>query len=70
MKADSKLIGHLACIVAYAIYGINIIICKNLTSSLLISPLALFTLRIQWHREHQTHRFNRCAFTYFAVIEV
>ena len=45
MKADSKLIGHLACFVAYAIFGINIIVCKDLTSSHLISPLALFTLR-------------------------
>ncbi|MBQ2979913.1 MAG: DMT family transporter [Bacteroidaceae bacterium] len=41
----SKLIGHLACFVAYAIFGVNIIVCKDLTSSQLISPLALFTLR-------------------------
>ncbi len=39
------IIGHVACFVAYAIFGINIIVCKDLTSSRLISPLALFTLR-------------------------
>ena len=41
----SKAIGHLACFVAYAIFGVNIIVCKDLTSSQLISPIALFTLR-------------------------
>ncbi len=45
MIADNRLIGHLACFVAYAIFGINIIVCKDLTSSHLISPIALFTLR-------------------------
>ena len=40
-----KTIGHLACFVAYAIFGINIIVCKDLTSSRLISPIALFCLR-------------------------
>lgn len=41
----SKAIGHIACFVAYAIFGVNIIVCKDLTSSQLISPIALFTLR-------------------------
>ena len=40
-----KTLGHLACFIAYAIFGINIIVCKDLTSSRLISPLALFCLR-------------------------
>ena len=40
-----KTLGHLACFIAYAIFGINIIVCKDLTSSQLISPLALFCLR-------------------------
>ena len=44
MKA-SNAIGHVACLVAYAIFGVNIIVCKDLTSSQLISPIALFTLR-------------------------
>lgn len=42
---NSRLIGHLACFGAYAIFGVNIIVCKDLTSSHLISPIALFTLR-------------------------
>lgn len=40
-----RTIGHLACFIAYAIFGINIIVCKDLTSSHLISPIALFCLR-------------------------
>ncbi|MDO4756339.1 MAG: DMT family transporter [Parabacteroides sp.] len=40
-----KTLGHIACFVAYAIFGINIIVCKDLTSSQLISPIALFGLR-------------------------
>ena len=42
---NSKLLGHLACFIAYSIFGINIIVCKDLTSSHLISPMALFCLR-------------------------
>ena len=40
-----KTVGHLTCFIAYAIFGINIIVCKDLTSSKLISPVALFCLR-------------------------
>lgn len=40
-----KTIGHVACFIAYAIFGINIIVCKDLTSSRLVSPTALFCLR-------------------------
>lgn len=39
------LTGHLACFAAYAIFGVNIVACKDLTASHLISPIALFTLR-------------------------
>ena len=39
------IIGHLACLIAYAIFGFNIIVCKDLTSWQLISPLAIFSLR-------------------------
>ncbi len=42
---NMKLVGHLACFIAYSIFGINIIVCKDLTSSHLISPMALFCLR-------------------------
>ena len=40
-----SLLGHLACFLAYAIFGFNIIVCKDLTADRLISPLAIFTLR-------------------------
>ena len=39
------IIGHLACLIAYAIFGFNIIVCKDLTSGQLISPLAIFSFR-------------------------
>lgn len=45
MKDRSVTLGHLPCFVAYAIFGFNIIVCKNLTSSGLISPMALFCIR-------------------------
>ena len=37
--------GHIACFLAYAIFGFNIIVCKDLTAGKLISPLAIFCLR-------------------------
>lgn len=47
MDSESRKIlgGHLACFVAYAIFGVNIIVCKDLTEGKLISPIAIFTLR-------------------------
>ncbi len=45
MKDRKVLIGHLACFVAYAIFGINIITTKDLTSGHLLSPIAIFCLR-------------------------
>ena len=45
MKSSSKLLGHLAVFVAYTIFGFNIIICKDLSNSSLISPIGLFNLR-------------------------
>ncbi len=44
-RVKESMVGHLACFVAYAIFGLNIIVCKDLTSSDTISPLALFCLR-------------------------
>ena len=35
----------MACFLAYAIFGFNIIVCKDLTAGRLVSPLAIFTLR-------------------------
>ena len=45
MFKNSTFIGHLACLIAYSIFGFNIIVCKDLTSGELISPLAIFTMR-------------------------
>ena len=45
MFQQKSLFGHFACFTAYLIFGLNIIVCKDLTSSGAISPIALFTLR-------------------------
>ena len=45
MLKNDSIIGHLACLIAYSIFGFNIIVCKDLTSGGLISPLAIFTMR-------------------------
>ncbi len=45
MNKKKSIIGHLSCFTAYLIFGLNIIVCKDLTSSNAISPLALSTLR-------------------------
>ena len=44
--ADRRSItGHAAAFIAYAIFGFNIIVCKDLTSGHLIPPLGIFTIR-------------------------
>lgn len=45
MPSRNSIVGHLACFIAYAIFGFNIIVCKDLTSGNLIPPLVIFTLR-------------------------
>ena len=45
MTGQRTIPGHLACFAAYAIFGINIIVCKDLTGGHLISPIAIFTIR-------------------------
>lgn len=45
MKERQNISGHIACFTAYAIFGVNIIVCKDLTSGNLITPIAIFTLR-------------------------
>ncbi len=45
MQDKSKAIGHLAAFTAYLIFGINVIVCKDLMGGHLISPIATFTLR-------------------------
>ena len=45
MESKNTKIGHLACFSAYAIFGLNIIVCKDLTTTHWISPTALTCLR-------------------------
>ncbi len=44
MKTE-KLGGHLSVAAAYAIFGLNIVFCKDIAESEVISPIVLFTLR-------------------------
>lgn len=44
-KPGGKLTGHLAAGGAYAIFGLNIVFCKDIAACALVSPIALFTLR-------------------------
>lgn len=45
MANRDSITGHVAAFIAYAIFGFNIIVCKDLTSGHLIPPLGIFTLR-------------------------
>ena len=45
ITTKKSITGHLAAFTAYAIFGFNIIVCKDLTSGHLIPPLGIFTLR-------------------------
>ena len=45
MVNKDALIGHLSGLIAYAIFGFNIIICKDLTNGDYISPMTIFCLR-------------------------
>ncbi len=45
MKKLGEWYGHLACLSAYGIFGINIIVCKDLANSDVISPFGLFSVR-------------------------
>ena len=42
---NEKLTGHVACFLAYAIFGVNIVTCKDLTASGIIPPMELFCFR-------------------------
>lgn len=44
-KGKSNLKGHLACFLAYVIFGLNIIVSKDMMGCGLLSPMALFGLR-------------------------
>ena len=45
IKLKSKATGHIATAAAYAIFGLNIIFCKDIADSDVIAPIALFSLR-------------------------
>ena len=45
MADKRSIFGHSAAFIAYAIFGFNIIVCKDLTGGGLIPPLGIFTLR-------------------------
>lgn len=45
MADKNTLTGHLACFTAYFIFGLNIVICKDLSASGAFSPLCIFTFR-------------------------
>ncbi len=45
MKNNKELPGHLACFTAYTIFGINMVTCKDLAESHILSPIGLFSLR-------------------------
>ena len=44
-ERQSSLIGNLACLAAYAIFGFNIISCKSIALDGNVTPMALFCLR-------------------------
>jgi len=43
---NSKLVGHLACAAAYTIFGLNIVFCKDIANATVVSPEALFGMRM------------------------
>ena len=45
MTTKDTVTGHAAAFAAYAIFGFNIIVCKDLTGGDMIPPLGIFTLR-------------------------
>lgn len=45
MTTGNSIFGHIACFTAYLIFGLNIVVCKDLTTSGIISPISLFFLR-------------------------
>lgn len=45
MINKKEIIGHLACFTAYTIFGVNVVTCKDLTGSHILSPVALFSIR-------------------------
>lgn len=44
-EQKNKLTGNLACFLAYFIFGFNIVFCKNIANTQMVSPIALFCMR-------------------------
>lgn len=44
-NGENTMVGHIACFVAYVIFGLNIIVTKDIMTTEIISPMALFCLR-------------------------
>lgn len=44
-KASDQLKGHLSIAVAYIIFGLNVVLCKDIANSAAVNPFVLFTLR-------------------------
>ena len=45
MTASEELRGHLSIAAAYTIFGLNVVLCKDIANSQAVSPYVLFTLR-------------------------
>ena len=45
VKASEQLKGHLAIAAAYTIFGLNVVLCKDIANSQAVSPYTLFTFR-------------------------
>lgn len=43
--ASEQVRGHLAIAAAYSIFGLNVVLCKDIANSAVVSPYLLFTLR-------------------------
>ena len=41
----SQIIGHLACAAAYVIFGINVVVCRDIATDGGLAPIVLFTMR-------------------------
>jgi drug/metabolite transporter (DMT)-like permease len=46
MKSNDQIAGHLAVAGAYAIFGLNIVFCKDIANEQVVSPMLLFTFRV------------------------
>ena len=45
MNRYAQLFAHMACFAAYFIFGLNIVICKDIANAQVLSPFQLFTIR-------------------------